>query len=92
MMHELDQHEATCTLIRRLEGIPMSDAERRAAAGYMRRGERIAACILALARFFGAVGAATLHGAALFRNAYRSRTRTRPARRNPSRRAGARTS
>jgi hypothetical protein len=88
MMHELQQHEATCSLIRRLDGIPMSDAERRSAAVYMRRGERVAACILALGRLVGTVGAAT---SALLKSAYRSRTRARSAHR-PRGRAGARTS
>ena len=89
MMHELQQHEATCSLIRRLDGIPMSDAERRSAAVYMRRGERVAACILAFARLLGAAGAAMVRGAALLRN--RARTRARSAHR-PRRRAGERTS
>jgi hypothetical protein len=90
-MHELEQHEATCSLIRRLDGIPMSDAERRSAAVYMRRGERVAACLLAFARLVGAAGAVMVRGAALLRNAYRSRTRARSTHR-PRRRAGARTS
>ena len=56
MMHDL--------IFRRLGEIRMSESERRKAVEYMRRGERIADCIIALARIFDAVGSATARGAA----------------------------
>lgn len=64
MMHDLEQHDATCSLVRRLDDIRMSDSERRAAIEYMRRGERVATCILALARIFRTIGSVTARGAA----------------------------
>lgn len=63
-MHDLKQHHAACPLIRRLGEIGMSESERRTAIEYMRRGERIADCIVALARIFDAIGTATARGAA----------------------------
>jgi hypothetical protein len=58
MMHDLEQREreTPCSLVRRLDDIRMSESERRAAIEYMRRGERVAACILALARLTGIAG------------------------------------
>ncbi len=63
-MHDLKQHHATCPLLIRLSEIRMSESERRTAIEYMRRGERIADCIVALARIFDAIGTATARGAA----------------------------
>ena len=82
MMHDLEQQNATCSLIRRLDQIRMSESERWAAVVYMRRGKRIADCILTLARFLRGISTA---GAALATNGYRgvlrklavSRARTR---------------
>lgn len=50
MMHEPKLRKTPCLLARRLGEIRMSESERRSALEYMRRGERVADCLVDLTR------------------------------------------
>lgn len=92
MMHEPKLGKAPCLLARRLAEIRMSESERTSAIEYMRRGERVADCLVGLTRAVLRLVARVRRRLTIagYATRKRSRSRLRSARASRSR-AGART-
>lgn len=78
MRHDLELCNTCRPLIERLDDIRMSEGERRTAIVYMRRGERVADCVLAFGRLVTRFAAASSRRVAIAGYALRKLLRGKP--------------